>query len=99
MPLCTVNRCLELDVGTDDQVAVVAPGEGVASFALVLAVTARPVDEPGGLARLVAAHRGDRPAAPGAAAHPHHRRVSTPAPGAGAWRRHRESGLVLEDDV
>ncbi|MFE6031509.1 glycosyltransferase family 2 protein [Streptomyces niveus] len=62
-------------------------------------VAARPVDQPGGFSWLVAAHGGDRPAAPVAAPHLHHRRVSTPAPGTGTRRGHRESGLVLEDDV
>ena len=42
---------LELDVGAHDQVAVVTPGEAVAPGALVLAVLARPVDQPGSLAR------------------------------------------------
>lgn len=70
---------LGLDVSPDDHVAIVAPGEGVAPLASVLAVAARPVDQPGVLTRLVATHRGDRPAAPGAAPHPHHRRMSTPA--------------------
>lgn len=67
------DRRLELDVRTDNQVAVVAPGKGVVPLALVLAVAARPVDQPGALARLVAAHRGDRPAPPGAAQHSRHR--------------------------
>lgn len=85
---------LELDVGADDQVAVVAPREGVASFAAVLAVAARPVDQPGGLARLVTAHRRDKtshapstPAGPAAgAAHPPARRR---AGRAGARKRRR----------
>nr|WP_217131821.1 transposase [Streptomyces sp. AC558_RSS880] len=73
-------------------------GEAVASPAPVFTVPTRPVDQPGGLARPVAAQRGDRVAAPGPAAHPHHRRVSAPAPGAGLRRGHAEPRLVLEDE-
>lgn len=93
------RRGFELDVSAHDQVAVVAPGEAVASLSPVFAVLTWPVDQPGELAGPVAAHRGDRPAAPGPAPHPHHRRAATPAPGASPRRGHQESRLFLEDDV
>jgi len=88
----------QLNVSAHDQVAVVAPDEGVASFVPVLAVAARSVDQPGGFARPIAAHRGDRPATPGAPPDPNDRRVPASAPGAGARGCHREPSLVLEDD-
>jgi hypothetical protein len=79
------------------EVAVVLPGEALAC-AFQERVEAGPVDHPGPLAGPVAAHRGDRDPASGASSNSDHGRVSASAPGAGAWRRHRESGLVLEDD-
>lgn len=88
----------ELDVSTHDQVAVIGPGETIASRTPVLVVPPRPVDQPGGLARPVTAQGGDRVAAPGPAAHPHHRRLPATPPGAGPRGSHAKARLVLEDD-
>ena len=91
------DRAAELLMGSDEQVAVVGPGEALASVASAV-VTARPVDQPGAFTGLVAGQGGNGDAAAGAAAHPDDGGVAPPGPGAGGRRRHREAGLVFEDD-
>ncbi len=90
------DRATELLAGGDQQVPVVAPGEAFAPIPAVV-VLARPVDQPGALARFVAGQGGDGDASAGAATHLHHRSVPASAPGPGLRRRHGEAGFVPED--
>ena len=91
------DRAAELSVGGDEQVAVVGPGEALASVASAVIAAGR-VNQPGPLARFVAGQCGDRDATAGASTDPDHGGLPASGPGAGNRRRHREAGLVLEDD-
>ncbi len=73
------DRATELDVCTDGEVAVVGPGEALAG-AFEWEVEAGSVDHPALLAGFVAAQRGHRDPAPGAAADADDGRVPAPAP-------------------
>jgi hypothetical protein len=86
-----------LQVGADRQVAVAGPGETLAR-ALEWQVDARAVDQPGCLAGFVAGQCFHGDSAPGAAPGADDGCVATRSPAAGVRRRHREPGLVLEDN-
>ena len=85
----------ELGVCHADQVPVVGPGEALAAIGAV--VRCRTEDQARTFAGFVAGQRGHRQATSGAAADPDDRGASAVGPGAGGRRRHREPGLVFED--
>ncbi len=91
------DRGAELQVRADHEVSVVLPGEALAC-AFEEQVEAGPVDHPGPFPGPVAAQCGDRDPSPGPSPHSHYGSLPASSPRAGLWRRHREPGLVLEDD-
>ncbi len=79
-----------------EKITVVLPGEATVGTS-VMALGARTVDQPAALADLETRQRSHRNAAAGSAVEPNHRCAAFRRPGAGAVRRHRDGGFVLED--
>lgn len=83
-------------MGGLDQVTVVLPGEALASAEP--GVRTGPVDQPGASAGFIAGQGGAGKPSAGASPHAYDWSVAAAGPSADGRRRHREAGLVLEDE-